>query len=59
MAVPINSVKFWINAFIPLSVPGYTLAVPSHGGMSMIPGPGVNPFSDCYHTDQRSFSNNI
>ena len=59
MAVQINSVKFWINAFIPLNVSGYTLPVPSHAGETMIPGPGINPFSDCYHTDQRGFSSQI
>ncbi len=59
MAVPINSVKFWINAFIPLNVAGYTIPVPGHGAQTMIPGPAVNPLSDCYHTDQRGFSNHI
>lgn len=59
MAVPINSIKFWINAFIPLTVTGYTKSIPGLPGQTMIPGPGVNPLSDCYHTDQRGFSNNI
>ena len=59
MPTPIRSVKFWINAFIPRDVPGYTLAVPAgvHRGKTMIPGP--NPASDCYLTDQRSFDNFI
>src|SRR5687767_11048192 len=57
--VPINSIKFWINAFIPKNVPGYTKPRPGHPGETMIPGPGINPFSDCYHTDQRDFSNQI
>jgi hypothetical protein len=39
--VLIKSIKFWINAFIPRDVPGYTTIVPagSHAGMTMIPGP--------------------
>jgi hypothetical protein len=55
MPVPIRSVKFWINAFIPRDIPSYTLPVPAglHLGKTMIPGP--NPASDCYLTDQRSF----
>lgn len=57
MPVAINSIKFWINAFIPATVKGYTLAVPGHTGLTMIPGP--TSASDCYHTDQRDFSNNI
>lgn len=59
MAVAINSMKFWINAFIPLNVTNYTKPIPGHPGMTMIPGPSFNLLSDCYHTDQRSFSNNI
>jgi hypothetical protein len=59
MAIAINSVKFWINAFIPLNVAGYTKPIPGIPGQTMIPGPSVNFLSDCYHTDQRDFSNNI
>lgn len=59
MSVTINSMKFWINAFIPLNVIGYTKPIPGHPGKTMIPGPGINPLSDCYHTDQRDFSNKI
>ena len=66
MAVAISSVKFWINAFIPRDIPGYTRPVPRHPGLTMIPGPqrpGIGGFrieiSDCYHTDQRGFSNDI
>lgn len=99
MPVPIRSVKFWINAFIPRHVPGYTITVPNgpYQGQTMIPGPGavnldwgvempatINDWmrglsgqpgvryrrqrivdqsaigvSDCYLTDQRSFSNEI
>jgi hypothetical protein len=96
--VPIRSVKFWINAFIPGHIPGYTIVVPAgaHRGKTMIPGPGAwnlgvnvhgvpvsaqdlarglsgQPYrgqtrrvgvdavgvSDCYLTDQRTFSNQI
>ena len=59
MAPPIRSVKFWINAFIPRDIPGYTRVVPAgpHRGKTMIPGP--NPASDCYLTDQRSFDSFI
>jgi len=59
MPVPIRSVKFWINAFIPRDITGYTLAVPGgpHRGKTMIPGP--NLASDCFLTDQRTFSNDI
>lgn len=57
--IPIRSVKFWINAFIPRNVADYTLPVPAgpHVGETMIPGP--NLLSDCYLTDQRDFSNAI
>ncbi len=57
MAVPIRSIKFWINAFIPKKVPKYTKPVPGKPTYTMIPGPF--PGSDCFHTDQRTFSNNI
>ena len=39
MQVPIRSMKFWINAFIPRDVPGYTRPVPGQTGLTMIPGP--------------------
>lgn len=94
----IRLVTFWLNAFIPAHIPGYTILVPKgpHRGKTMIPGPwttsiGVDVggvplssedfvrglsgrpyrartrrfgadavgFSDCYLTDQRSFSNAI
>lgn len=57
MAVPIRSIKFWINAFIPKKVAGYTKSVPGKQNYTMIPGPF--PGSDCFYTDQRNFSNNI
>jgi hypothetical protein len=34
---------------------GYTKALPNGGGMTMIPGP--SPTSDCFLSDQRTFSN--
>ena len=41
MAVVIKSIKFWLNAFIPKDVSGYTMTVPAgpHAGLTMIPGP--------------------
>jgi hypothetical protein len=72
MTERLRSVKFWIKAFIPRDVAGYTRAVPadvvappgipgprrlSRDGLTMIRGP--QPWSDCYLTDQRSFSNDI
>ncbi len=74
MSVPIQSVKFWLNAFIPQHISGYTRAVPGSPGLTMIPGPQrpiLTPtgtpligqtrveISDCYYTDQRRFSNQI
>jgi len=83
MPSTIKSIKFWINAFIPRDIPGYTMTVPGgpHAGLTMIPGPQTvevpipprpSPYlffqpartvragvSDCYLTDQRSFSNDI
>lgn len=57
MAVPIKSIKFWINAFIPHNVVGYTKPVPKKPNLTMIPGPFLG--SDCFYTDQRGFSNQI
>lgn len=99
VVLPTNYLFFWINAFIPRDVPGYTLYVPSgvNQGKTMIPGPVstfsistpsfawpasrldlINSFagrtyrvqeyqktwhavgvSDCYLTDQRTFSDDI
>lgn len=39
MTVPIRSITFWINAFIPGTIPGYTRPVPGRAGQTMIPGP--------------------
>lgn len=46
--------KIWIASFIPQTIAGYTKPVPGGGGKTMIPGP--TPASDCFLTDQRSFS---
>ena len=48
-----------MNAFIPRDVPSYTRLVPAgpNQGLTMIPGPF--PTSDCFLTDQRSFSDQI
>lgn len=59
--------SFWINAFIPKTVPNYTITVPGgpHAGKTAIPLPGaarLNPLNlfknlDAgYLTDQRGFS---
>lgn len=58
MSKQIKCIKIWINAFIPRVVTNYTKNVPAgiHKGKTMIPGP-VLGISDCYLTDQRSFSN--
>jgi hypothetical protein len=61
--------QFWINAFIPGVVAGYTqdITTGTHGGKSAIPLPGIarlhpgntlKPANVGYLTDQRSFSNN-
>ncbi len=54
-----QSVKIWLNAFIPGDIPGLTNIVPGsglHADKTMIPGP--TPVNDCFLTDQRSFSAN-
>ncbi|MBI2740132.1 MAG: hypothetical protein HYX38_26750 [Rhodospirillales bacterium] len=48
------ALKIWIASFIPQNIAGLTTPVPNGGGKTMIPGP--TPVSDCFHTDQRSFS---
>jgi hypothetical protein len=53
-----NLLTFWINAFIPKDIAGLTKPVPGkgiHRGKTMIPGP-LPKISDCFLTDQRSFS---
>src|SRR5262249_32257466 len=59
-------VTFWLNAFIPKTVAGYTKVLPTgpHAGKTAIPLPGIarlwpgNTFKDLdagYLTDQRGF----
>lgn len=47
-------IEVWINSFIPQNIVGYSRALPGASGQTMIPGP--LPISDCFHTDQRGFS---
>jgi hypothetical protein len=56
--VAIDTVKFWMNAFIPGSIPGLTrvLTAGPFAGKTVIPGP---PGSDSFLTDNRGFSNAI
>jgi hypothetical protein len=62
------TLRFWINAFIPRDVTGYTIRIPTgiHSGKTGIPLPGIarlwpgNTAKDWnagYLTDQRSFDN--
>jgi hypothetical protein len=56
---PIKTIKVWLNAFIPKDVPGRSFpATGSHTGQTMLKGP-VPLVSDCFLTDQRSFSSII
>jgi hypothetical protein len=57
-AVAITTVKFWLNAFIPRDIPGYTKPVPGgpFKGGTMIPGP---PFHGDFLTDDRGFMSHI
>jgi hypothetical protein len=48
--------KIWISAFIPKTIPSYTLPMPNGSGKTMIPGPTA--INDCFLTDQRDFSDN-
>lgn len=48
------ALKIWICSFIPKDIANYTKPVPNDGGKTMIPGP---PLTNCYLTDQRTFSN--
>jgi hypothetical protein len=53
----IRTVKVWLNAFIPDTVPGKTIPAPGpHAGKTMLNGP---IFSECYLTDNRSFDSNV
>ena len=59
-AETIDSVAIWINAFIPREIKGVTTALTTgpHAGKTVIPGP-VPRISDCFLTDQRSFSDDV
>ena len=57
-ACRVRTVTVWINAFIPRNVPGFTIPYPKDPTLTMIHGP-FNAVSDCFLTDQRSFSSNI
>ncbi len=52
---PIRTVDFWIKAFIPRDIPGYTVTVPTgtYAGKTVIPHPVLDYD---YLTDQRGFS---
>jgi Domain of unknown function (DUF4157) len=56
----IKPVKIWLNAFIPGEISGLTREVTNgpYKGKSVIPGP-IPGSSDCFLTDNRSFSNDI
>jgi hypothetical protein len=55
----IDTVKVWLNAFIPRNIPDYTIpAPPPHDGKTMIRGP-VPGTTTCYLTDNRYFEPNI
>jgi hypothetical protein len=45
MPLPVHSIKFWINAFVPAFIPGITVPVPGRGGETMVPGPPELGFS--------------
>jgi hypothetical protein len=55
----IDTIKIWLNAFIPLNIPDYTVpAPPTHDGKTMIRGP-LPGTTTCYLTDNRYFEPNI
>jgi hypothetical protein len=55
MTMSIETISFWIRAFIPTHIDGLTVLIPKHEPLTMIPGP-IPVISDCFHTDQRTFS---
>jgi hypothetical protein len=54
----IQSVKVWLNAFIPENVPGKTVPAPSPPSGTMLHGP-IPFISDCFQTDNRTFDSAI
>jgi hypothetical protein len=70
MGAIMATVGFWLNAFIPKTVFGYTVTIPTgpHLGKTAVPLPGIartwpgNLFKDLnsgYLTDQRGFDNSV
>lgn len=56
--MPIDTVKIWINAFIPKDVPGITHPAPEQfPDQTVVDGPFKG--GDCFFTDNRSFSPEI
>ncbi len=55
MSVPIQSITFWLNAFIPRDIAGYTMTLRNgpYAGLTALAEPC------CCLTDQRHFSNDI
>jgi hypothetical protein len=55
MLVPVRSISFWCNAFVPRDIVGATalLSRGDHRGLTALSG------SPCYLTDQRDFSNEL
>lgn len=47
--------RLWISSFLPKDINNLTVNCPSKPGQTMIPGP-IPGVSDCFLTDQRSFS---
>lgn len=53
-----TSVKVWVKAFIPGSYHGNIDGTGAASGRRLLPGPS-SWFNDCFHTDDRDFSNDI
>jgi len=52
------TVKAWLKAFIPADVPDTIDGVGAAAGQKLLVGP-CSWFSDCFHTDNRTFSDDI
>ena len=55
MAIPILSIRFWLNAFVPRDIAGATTLL-NQGEYSGLTALSASP---CYLTDQRNFSNEL
>ncbi len=59
----IQTVKVWLNVFIPRDIPGLTIPRPNHPGETMakpsLLGGANSLIPDCWATDQRTFSSFI